>query len=153
MSEGAWESVDDLLGFAIDKEQEAIEFYADLAEKTDRTAMKSVFQEFAAMEQGHKTKLEKVRSAGSLTPSSAKIPDLKISDYLVDIEPSPDLDYQQILTLAMKREQSAQNLYGDLAAATEDPAIRDLMLALSQEEAQHKLRFETEYDDFVLKDN
>ena len=153
MTQENWGTVDDLLAFAIDKEQEAVDFYTDLAGRTDRPGMKPVFEEFAAMEKGHKTKLENVKSSGSLTPSSAKVLDLKIADYLVDIEPGPNLDYQQILIIAMKREQAAQNLYADLAAATEDPDIRDLMLALSQEEAQHKLRFETEYDDFVLKDN
>ena len=30
--------------------------------------------------------------------------------------------------------------------------MRDLFLALAQEEAKHKLRFEVEYDDRFLKD-
>ena len=153
MTEGMWDSVDNLLEFAIDKEQEAVDFYTDLAQRTDRAAMKSVFEEFAAMEQGHKTKLEKVKTSGGLTASATKVLDLKIANYLVEIEPGPELDYQQILIVAMKREQAAQNLYADLAAATDDPDIKQLMLTLSQEEAKHKLRFETEYDDYVLKDN
>ena len=153
MTEENWGSVADMLDFAIDKEQEAVEFYTDLADRTDRPEMESVFKEFAAMEQGHKSKLEHVKTSGGLTPSSAKVLDLKMADYLVDIEPGPDLDYQQILVIAMKREQAAQNLYADLAAAAENTDIRELLQALSQEEAQHKLRFETEYDDFVMKDN
>jgi len=153
MNQESWESVDDLLAFAIDKEQEAIEFYTDLAERTDRPAMKTVFKEFAAMEKGHKTKLENVKTAGTLTPSSSKVLDLKIADYLVDVEPRPDMDYQQILIVAMKREQAARNLYADLAAAADDPAVKDLLQALSEEEAKHRNRFETEYDDFVMKEN
>jgi len=148
-----WSSVNDLLDFAIDKEQEAAEFYADLAQNAENVAMRSVFEEFAGMEKGHKAKLQKVKGGGDLVPSAKKVLDLKIADYLVDIEPTPGMSYQQALTIAMKREQASYNLYSDLAAATEDKDVREIMLALVQEEAKHKLRFETEYDEYVLNQN
>ena len=153
MANSEWESVEDMLTFAIDREQEAVDFYTDLAARTDHPAMKPVFKEFAAMEQSHKLKLVQVRHSGSLTPSSSKVLSLKIADYLVSIEPGPDSDYRQILIVAMKRELAAQNLYNDLAGVCDDPATRDLLLALAQEEAKHKRRFESEYEEFVLKDN
>ena len=37
--------------------------------------------------------------------------------------------------------------------ATDDGNLRETFLALAQEEAKHKLRFELEYDDYVLKEN
>ena len=43
--------------------------------------------------------------------------------------------------------------YSDLAAATEDDSVRTTLLALAQEEAKHKLRFEIEYDEHVLTEN
>ncbi len=148
-----WGSINDVLEFAIDKEQEAVDFYGALAESVENQAMRAVFTECAAMEEGHKIKLEKVRIRGDLTPSSGEVLDLKIADYLVDVVPTPDMDYQQSLIIAMKREQAACNLYNDLAAAVENRDVRDIMLGLAQEEAKHKLRFETEYDDCVLLDN
>jgi hypothetical protein len=33
--------------------------------------------------------------------------DLKVADYLVDVEPDSALDYQQALIVAMKREDAA----------------------------------------------
>ena len=148
-----WDSIDDLLDFTIDKEQEAVEFYTDLAEKADNPAMRTVFAEFADVEKGHKARLQRVKKEGDLNPSASKVLDLKIADYLVDVEPEPGMNYQQALIIAMKREQASHDLYTDLAAATDEKDVRDLMLALAQEEARHKLRFETEYDEYVLKDN
>jgi len=149
----SWSSVGDLLDFAIDKEQEAVEFYTELAQNEGSGAMRSVFEEFAGMEKGHKAKLQKVKSGGGLEPSVKKVLDLRIADYLVDVEPTPGMSYQQALIIAMKREQASHNLYSDLAAATENKDVHHTMLALADEEAKHKLRFETEYDDHVLKEN
>ena len=79
--------------------------------------------------------------------------DLKIGDYLVDVEPTADMDYQQVLIVAMKKEKAAFRLYSDMAAATNDESLKELLLFLAQEEAKHKLHFEIEYDDVVLKEN
>jgi rubrerythrin len=79
--------------------------------------------------------------------------DLKMSDYLVDVEINDDLDYQEALIVGMKREQAAFNLYSDMAANVTDEAIRDLFQGLAKEESKHKLYFESEYDERVLTDN
>ena len=148
-----WDSADDLLDFAIEREQDAVDFYNDLASKADNDAMVSVFNEFATVETAHKLRLQKIKESGHLKSASGKIQNLKIGDYLVEAEPTPDMDYQQALIIAMKREQAAQQLYSDLAQTTDDAKMKQTMLALSEEEAKHKLYFETEYDEYVLKEN
>ena len=85
--------------------------------------------------------------------SPEKIMDLKISDYMVDVEPGPEMDYQQVLIVSMKREKAAYKLYMDLSESTTNENVRNMFLFLAQEEAKHKLRFETEYDDEVLREN
>jgi rubrerythrin len=148
-----WNSVDEALDFAIANEQEAHDFYAGLAGKAEKPWMAAVFEGFAKEELGHKAKLEGVKKGNLLKPSEKKIADLKIGDYLVDVDPSGELDYQQALIVAMKKEKAAFKLYSDIAAAMTDPGLRETFQALAQEEAKHKLRFEVEYDDFVLTDN
>ena len=148
-----WNSVEEILDFAIKNEEEAAQFYADLAAKADSPAMQAVFGDFAQEEKQHKAKLLGVKQAGRMEPAAEKVVDLKIGDYLVDVEPGESLDYQQALVLAMKQEKSAFKLYTDMAAATVDPDLRGLLLALAQEEARHKLRFEIEYDDNFLTEN
>jgi rubrerythrin len=144
-----WNSVDEVLDFAIKNEEEAEAFYIDLAEKMENPAMKTVFTGFASEEAGHKAKLLKVKASGGFEPSKKEILDLRIGDYLVrvDIEGTGNLSYQDALIVAMKKEKAAFKLYMDLRESVSDPELKELMLALAQEEAKHKLRFEVEYDD------
>ena len=79
--------------------------------------------------------------------------DLKIGDYLADVDDSGELDYQKALIIAMKREKKSFKLYTDLATVTDNEDLRKTLLSLAQEEANHKLRFEIEYDDYVLTEN
>jgi rubrerythrin len=53
----------------------------------------------------------------------------------------------------MKKEKAAYRLYLDLATAAGAGELADLFRSLAAEEAKHKLRFEIEYDDVVLKEN
>lgn len=146
-----WKSVDELLDFAVGREEESAQFYREWAGKITAPAMREVFEQFAKEEEGHKAKLLAVKKSGKPVSSEAKITDLKIADYLVEVEPTGTLDYQKALILAMKREKAAFRLYNDLATATDDSNVRQLMLNLAQEEAKHKLRFEIEYDDHYLE--
>ena len=146
-------SVDEILDFAIGKEEEAAQLYSSLARQTQKSWMRQAFEEFANEERGHKAKLQAIKRDKSLLPAAKKVMDLKIGDYLMDVEPSPDLDYQDALIFAMKEEKAAFRLYSDLAAATDDEALRATLLALAQEEAKHKLRFEIEYDEQILAEN
>jgi rubrerythrin len=148
-----FESVGSILDFAIEREDEAWRLYTDLASRMDRREMREVFESFAREEQRHKAKLERVKAGETPAPSSAKVASLEMSDYLSDVEPKPDMEYQEALILAMKKEKAAFRLYNDLAAAAEDEGLRGLFLGLAQEEAKHKLRFEIEYDEYVLREN
>ena len=141
------------LDFAIAREQEAWEFYMNMASKVERPGMKELFEEFADEEKKHKTKLEAVKLNEQLAPVEAQVMDLQMGDYLVADEPGPDTTYQDALILAMKKEKAAFALYTDLAGTATDPGLQELFQALAQEEARHKLRFEMEYDDVIMKDN
>ena len=146
-------SVDALLDFAIEKEEEANKFYLDLAGKMEREHMKKVFTGFAAEEAKHKEKITAVKEGKQLMPVAQKVTDLKIGDYLVDVPTSTGMDYQDALILAMKKEKASFRLYTDLAAITEDGNLQSLMQGLAQEEAKHKLRLEIEYDEFFLTES
>jgi rubrerythrin len=75
---------------------------------------------------------------------------MKISNYLVDVEPSKDLSYQEILIIAMKREEKSYALYSDLEARAADAATRKLFELLKGEELRHKATLEKEYEGRVL---
>ncbi|MBN1163973.1 MAG: ferritin family protein [Candidatus Krumholzibacteriota bacterium] len=147
-----FKSVDDILDFAINNEQKAIDFYTGLADRMEIPAVSKLLLEFAGEEKKHKAKLQEIKAGKTLLAVKDRIMDLKIGDYLVDVEGTPDMDYQNALILAMKREKAAFRMYSNLAARV-DGDLREIFLGLAQEEARHKVRFEIEYDEYVLKDN
>jgi rubrerythrin len=146
-------SVDDVLDYAIHREEDAWEFYSMMAEDMSNPAMRQVFLEFALEEQGHRAKLLQVKSGELSLIGFEEVKDLKIGDYLVDVKAEPGMTYQQALIVAMKREKSAFKLYSHLAQHVASPGLKSLFLSLANEEAKHKLRFELEYDEAVLKEN
>jgi len=145
-------SIDEVLDFAIDREAEANQLYNDLAQRTENVAMKKVFGNFAKEELGHKAKLEAMKTSRTTVPPE-KVTDLKVADYVVDVEPQPDMNYQDTLILAMKKEKASFHLYTDLAEEVENQVQRETFLSLAQEEAKHKLHFEIKYDNTVLKED
>jgi rubrerythrin len=146
-------SIDDILDFAINAEQEAVDFYNQLAENAKTEDMRYVFQDFAQEEITHKTRLIKIKKEGTFELESKDIADLKIADYTVNVKPTPDMSYQDALILAMNKEKAAFKLYSALAKRVNDKAMRDVFISLAQEESIHKLRFEIEYDEYVLREN
>ena len=146
-------SINDILNFAIGEEEAASKFYTDLAKNMERQNMKKVFQDFALEEVGHKSKLLAIKEGKLLVPAERKAMDLKIGDYLVEVEPTNNMDYQDALILAMKKEKVAFKLYNDLATTTNNADLKSIFLMLAQEEAKHKVRFEIEYDDYVNQEN
>jgi rubrerythrin len=146
-------SVDDILEFAIGLEQDAVNFYKELAKNALTPDMKQVFEQFAREEIEHKARLTGIKEQGLYHMKQEAVNDLKIGDYLVSIKPSPGMSYRDTLVLAIKREKAAFKLYTDLSEKTPDKEMKALFLSLALEESKHKLRFELEYDEYVLRDN
>jgi rubrerythrin len=144
---------DEILDFAIRNEQNAVDLYEDLASRTTSGAASAEFKQFAEEERGHKAKLLRVKAGKKLLDAEQSVQDLKISDYTVDVVLGDNPDYQSILLFAMKQEKAAYKLYVDLARMAPSTELKELLLGLAQEEAKHKLRFEIEYDEHVLREN
>ena len=147
------DSVDEILEFAIQQEENAAQFYTELAGKMQYKHMKDALLGFAEEEKGHKAKLLQVRQGKQMLPAEQRVLDLRIGDHLESVDVSDELDYQKALVVAMKAEKAAFKLYSDLASATDDPTLKTTLLRLAEEEAKHKLRFEIEYDEEFLKEH
>lgn len=148
-----FKSIDEVLDFAIESEQKAFNFYTKLANQSRNNEMREVFEEFAREEMGHKARLTEIKQTKVFSVSEQDVTDLKISDYVVQNEHSANITYQDALVLAMKREKAAYNLYTKLATKAPNDELKVLFQSLAQEEAKHKLRFELEYDEYVLREN
>ncbi len=146
-------SINEILDFAIGEEQAAVDFYLQLAAQSKNQQTKKVFNEYAEEEMRHKANLLNVKERGHFLLPVEKVRDLKITEYLVDVRPSANMSYQDALILAMKKEKAAFRMYSALAANAEDVSVKALFLNLAMEESKHKLAFEIEYDDYILKEN
>ncbi len=149
-----FKSINDVLDFAIEQEQEAIDFYTELAKQAKSKDVKEIFLEFVKEEINHKSKLMKIKAEGNLaTISDDSVQDLLISNYLAPVKPSHDMSYQDTLIVVMKKEKAAYNLYKTLSKISTSQEMKDIFNRLAMEEANHKLQFEKEYDDNILKNN
>lgn len=146
-------SADEILDYAIAREQEAVDFYSDLASRAREAWARELLEDFAREEARHKAKLVAVKDGQKLLSSESRIANLKIADYLVDVEVRDGISLQDALIVAMQREKAAFRLYTDLAARVDDAELRELFLGLAHEEAKHKLYFETQYEERVQRDN
>ena len=142
---------DDMLHFAIEREIESVHFYTEASQKVKHSGMKELFLDFVQQEKKHKQKLEDVRKGKIRLIHIREIPDLKISDYLVESELSPEASYADILRIAMKREERSVRLYTDLKEKNTDQTLIHLFAFLIQEESKHKYALEKLYDDEVLR--
>ncbi len=146
-----FETFEEIMDYAVEKEKEAAAFYDDLSKQEAFSGAKEIFQDFAQEERTHQAMLENFTKEGLPEYQTEKVPDLKRSDYLVDIEYRPGMSYADILRLAMKREEKALKLYNDFAQKTHNKEHARLFQILSQEEAKHKLKLETLLDDYLAK--
>lgn len=146
-------NIDDILDFAISNEQQAVDFYRELAIKASNNTIRETFENFALEEVGHKEKLIKIKEEQSFSISKETVLDLKLADYIDNVKPSAALTYQDALIIAMKREKSAFKLYTNLASKTNNMVLQSLFSQLAIEESKHKLMFELEYDEVILKEN
>lgn len=146
-------NVDAVLDFAIEREQEAVDFYNGLAARTENATLKKTLTAFAGVEQGHKEKLQEAKVGEVGAVGATEVVDMKIGDYLIDVEPNPEMDFQDALVLAIKREKAAMDLYADLASRVADEGLKALFQKLAREEATHKHSFETAYEEHYLSDN
>jgi rubrerythrin len=146
-------NINDVLDFAIGEEQAAVEFYLKLAELSKNEQIQKIFHDFAEEEMKHKAKLIEVKVNGATVFGNIPIIDMKLADYLVDVKATPDMSYEKALILAMKKEKAAFKLYTALADRAQQPEMQAMFRHLAMEESKHKMQFEIEYDDYILREN
>jgi len=146
-----FQTVEEIINYAYEKEKEAAEFYEKAKNDETFAAIKEVFENFEVEERKHQAMLkgfskdQKKLATYKLMP----VTDLKISDYMTEITYKQGMGYPDLLRLAMKREEQAYNFYKNLGDQIEDEKLCKVFKVLAQEEAKHKNVLETKYDDFL----
>ncbi|MEW6260356.1 MAG: ferritin family protein [Thermodesulfobacteriota bacterium] len=148
------DSYEAIVQYAIQKEREAAEFYETLSRMAVMEGVRDMLTEFAAEERKHERILKDVDCTNECKIATSQyhfrwISDIKRSDLLLDIPFDPNMGYRDVLIVAMKREEKALALYNELLEKSQSEQAKNVFKLLCQEEAKHKLKLETLYDDFM----
>jgi rubrerythrin len=143
-------SLDEILEFALEREDAAYRLYLNAAKKTANPSARKIFDEMAEQEAAHKRLILKLDKGKIADYTFVKVPDLGISEYLVDIPYNDSMNYQEILVFAMKSEEKAYRFYLEAQNMTDDPELKQLLGMLANEEQKHKFRLESLYEEKVL---
>lgn len=149
----SFKSFEDIIEYAIESEKEAVAFYGEVAQKAPAANQRKILEEFADEERKHQAMFEDFGNNKEKLEGYkfTWIPDIKRSNYVVDMKYEKGMDYLDLLRLAMKREEKALQMYNELLEKTDDDELKKLFKMLCQEEAGHKLKLETIYDDYMAK--
>lgn len=150
MSTVSCSSVDDVVGFAIEKEERTMEFYQKCADRAKNPGIKKFFVEMVEEEARHRDLLKDLDRGQLSSLKLAKVENLRIADYLVDVQYRDDLTYQEALTMAMKKEQKAYDFYTGWKNKCMNEKTSKLFEFLANEEMKHKRHIETIYDEEIL---
>lgn len=146
----SFSTIREIIQFAISKEKDAQTFYRSAATLSQYPGISPLFLELAAEEEKHQKLLEELPDPMTLPENSKAVPDLKISDYLVEMKFYKDIKYQEVMILAMKNEEKSLKFYRAWEAKAQDPAQKKLFNFLADQEAGHKYRLESIYDEKIL---
>lgn len=145
-----------MIRLAIRRESEAYNFYSEAAKSSQLSSSAKLLHELAQQEVTHREKLEKALKEGVCETFScgsvAEVNDLKLSDHLVEIPLRSDSSPQEVLQVAMKREQASHEFYKALSQQSTHAAFRAVFETLAREELDHKNRLEKTYEDNFMSE-
>jgi len=137
----------EILQVAIAKEVEAYNFYLAIADHVADQNTREALEDMAKEELVHKDKLELELMKIGRTTVVEQNPLRPERSYIISNSPEPlDMDYKDMLLLAIEKEDAAFRMYVNMAEGVKDEKSREMILSLAQEEVKHKLRFQGEYD-------
>jgi rubrerythrin len=146
-----FETFDQVIDFAIDREVDARLFYLRLAHVAEDPALCQFFESLADQELDHQKKLAKIKQGQfKMLDGDVPIPDLGIADAAPEVAPYPNMSLSEGLVLAMNKEKYAHRMYLELSQNAENPELKVVFSGLADEEANHKVGLEIKFDDHLM---
>ncbi|MBF0501566.1 MAG: DJ-1/PfpI/YhbO family deglycase/protease [Candidatus Riflebacteria bacterium] len=133
-----------VIEYAILNEIKALALYENLAKKTKDKLSKAKFKFLAETERAHKERLERMYEFMSHGKKAIPRDLWEEGGESVD-SINPDDDILKILKGAIAAEESANNLYVQIAEKMTNPEGRRMFLELAEDELSHRHMIEVEY--------
>lgn len=148
--------VREIIQQAIKTEEASYALYTSASQRVKDPAAKAGLADLAEQEKQHKAKLEGLL-AGDLgwavhLSQREEVRDLQIGEFLEARPLTEESDLQDVLIVAMKREEATGAFYQQMAGLVEPGPVKDLFEMLAKEEVKHKEYVESIYEEVVYRD-
>jgi rubrerythrin len=140
-------TIADVIDLAIQREEEAYDFYMDIHSKVQDTGVKDAVEFIAGEEKKHKAFLVGYRQGnyGSDALRMADFVDYKVAEYLEEPEIRKESSSEDIYLIAAHRESRAYQFYSELANLHADSELKTMLSKMANEELKHKEKMEYLY--------
>jgi rubrerythrin len=137
----------EIIDLAIQREEEAYDFYMDIFNKLEDPSIKDTLEFIAKEELKHKAFLVNYRK-GDYGPDALRMTDVveyKISEYLEEPEITKETKREDVYLIASHRESRSNQFYTELANMHSDSNLKEMLLKMANEELKHKEKMEYLY--------
>jgi len=143
-----FETVNEILDFAISMEATSESLYLDYAKGTKDENIRRTFERLANVERGHQEDIYKIKGKLDFDKKESWIKKLNIGKKSAEnLTLPPSTNYFEILTFCIEKEKASADLYSRLAEDTQDTELKNLLKKLSIEEEEHILCFEKKIEE------
>jgi rubrerythrin len=150
-----FKTLNDIVSLALEKEREAAQFYNQASSLVSNPGTRVMLRELAEEEEKHVALLHDIQAGKAIETVGMKPlpPAMDLSKYLVSETIHENSTPQDIMIIAIKREDRAIAFYSSQLPVVSGTALQSVFEHLLTWEQEHKERLEAEYDQVVLKDN
>lgn len=139
------ETIEDIVNFAIAREQYACELYKSMAKREVYSNVARLCEQLAAEELKHKQKLQQ-----DFLMTGQAVSPMELSEYVVHNEQKTIfMDCQEFLAFAVKKEEKSIKFYKKMAEATTKVQYKNVFLDLAAEEEKHKEFLQKKLEDLL----
>jgi rubrerythrin len=142
-------TLNDLLDAAIQDEIGAQKFYLDACEITKNAKLREFLKSLAAEEKGHERILRGVKEMeiydGSLPVDEECIRKIELAHHIADEKPISEMTLEDAMIVAMKKENQASKIYGQMEESTPQEELKKLFSSLALDERRHFTSIEEHY--------
>jgi len=141
------DTLQSVIDLAIQREEEAHNFYLSLSSVVQDKAARDTLKYLADEEAGHKAFLVKCKDEMAcdivLRPDTPV--DYKVAEHLKQPDIQKDMNSEEVFLVAANREANAHHFYKGLADLYPKGPVKELLLRMAAEELKHKEKMEYLY--------
>jgi len=142
-------TLNDLLEAAINDEIAAQQYYLEAMEKTSNAKLKEFFKSLASEEKGHERILSGVKEMGiydgSLPVDEDSVQKIEGAHIIPNEEPIVEMSLEKAMEVAMKKENKASEVYGQMEQTSTQEELKKLFSSLSSDERRHSIQIDEHY--------